>query len=469
MPVISKPQSPSISQTPTEKKIALVDEFELPLPVSTDYRDSLQEIHGLENERENPIEKDTKTTGSNHEGPLMTPQVEDRTKQDREPEPGPTVAPGESMTSLDELVRLAGLEKYHRRRSNVLSKRVHDLTLSCGLRRRFLRCAPFAYRDLVDQFRDDNQADFVRIYEACEALQASCKHDGSPFTDPDTYVGEADVDPNPGSARMDSWIQQLPQDLRDDMVLFLTRLRTDPSYLADCLSNLSPSELLALTSSYKSAGAVDSVLQNHTPPIGWTTSDRHKHGLPASIDKHDPFSILFGHVCDNVGMSGNLLCQIRQWSTACARIIDEGKRGSFEFFSASLDSFMSMEPYPLRSRLETYLMMVLQKGVFLLDPAQYQAGDCNLPVELRIAQAAVVTTEYFGDALKAFFKLLLEVPIRDIIPDSVLYFLRAVISQVGDSKNKARIKAMIVSSWLFSSFFSHLIVYPEVCFSRIVT
>lgn len=453
-----------MSRTTIETKIALVDECELPLPVSMDYRDSLQEIHGLENKIKKPNEKDTKTTGSNHEESLIALQVEDHTEQDQEPEPGPTVAPGESMTSLDELVRLAGLEKYHRRRSNVLSKRVHDLTLSCGLRRRFLRCAPFAYRDLVDQFRDDNQADFVRIYEACEVLQASCKHDGSPFTDPDTYLGEVDVDPNPGSARTESWIQQLPQDLQDDMVLFLTRLRTDPSYLADCFSNLSPSELLALTSSYKSAGAVDSVLQKHTPPIGWTTSDRHKHGLPTLIDKHDPFSILFGYVCDNVGVLGNSLCQIQQWSTACARIFDEGKRGSLELFCASLDSFMFMEPYPLRSRLETYLMMVLQKGIFLLDPAQYQAGDCTLPIELRIAQAAVVTTEYFGDALRAFFELLLEVPIRDIIPDSVLYFLRAVISQVGDSKNKARIKAMTVSSWLFSSFFSHLIVYPEVRF-----
>ena len=449
-------------QTNIETKIALADELELTLPLSKDYRDSLQDTDRLETERVQLVEEDIKGTGSDHAEPSMARQPEDPPTQDQEPGQEPTVATGESMTSLDELLRLAGLEKYHRRRSNILSKRVHDLTLSCGLRRRFLRCAPFAYRDLVDQFRDDSQPEFVRIYEACEVLQASCKHDGSPFTDSGTYPGEVEVDPNPGNARMDSWIQQLPQDQRDDIIGFLTHLRTDPSYLADRLSNLSPSELLALTSSYKSAGAVDSVLQSQSPATGWTTSDYRKHGVPSSIDKHDPFSVLFGYVCDNISVSGNLQCQIRHWSTACARIIDEGKRGSFEFFSASLDSCMFLEPYPLRSRLETYLMSVLQKGVFLLDPAQYQAGDCTVPIELRIARAAVATTEYFSDALKAFFKLLLEAPLPDVVPDHILYFLRVVISQVGDPKNKAQIKTMTISSWLFSSFFSHIIVYPEV-------
>lgn len=373
--------------------------------------------------------------------------------------------------SLDELAQLIRLEKHQSGHASSVQNTLSRVMFSCGLNRRLIRSTASAYAAMMDHFKADNQAGFAALFGACERMVRRCDKIGQsiPTNTPNSVDDTAYMHLRGSSTS--SWLQDLPPAQQDDVVKFFTRIRTDPNFLPDRISSLSSAELVALSSPYQSNSVVDSVLENQSHGKGRGYARARRLGTdPACLDTlrgfhhKDPMFALFYDCFDDSSKPGSseYLRRIDVWSATCARTTTLGKRGSDEFLNVALNSFASLQEWPLKPKLELFLIRVLQEGAFLLDSSASELIDFKQPVEIRKARAAVAGSNFFDQALKDLFKMLTEGSARDSIPGSGLDFARAFLSRIKDPRIRLRAKNFIAAKWYFSSFLSNIIVYPEV-------
>ena len=386
----------------------------------------------------------------------------------------PAEAHTPSLISLEELAHLVDLERCQRSRTSSIEADLDNLSLSCGLDRRLISTLSIAYGNLIDQYKTDDQAGFGGLYEACEQLKASCETARATFT-------PASLDPQKRAlSREDlesrSSFQMLPTDDQSIIMAFLTRIRTEPNFLSDRISSMSPSELTALTSSYHPAGIDFSVLPNHSHgKTQFYSRDSQMMKLSRRMDNlkrfhnQDPlFALLYG-VFDSSSRpdSPEHFRRTDIWSRICARNFTEGfnesKPGSDELAIAALDAFANFQDWGMKPKIETYLMKTLAEGSFLLDP-DGQATTSNDPIELHNARAAIAEAGFFDKALTDLLGLLTTEPRNQAVPETALGFVHAILCKIEDRKLRLWAKHFIVCRWYFATFISSIVVYPEVSF-----
>lgn len=458
--------SPMEAQEPEELPI----ELKIPLPPSIG--DSDEEV-----------DKDAKLQTGGLDPTSAPVKNEDLPPQDKDPIPkGPLAdtiggsSPAETynppLLSLEELAHLVELERSQRSRTSSIETDMDRLTLSCGLDRRLISTLSIAYANLIDQYKTDDQAGFGGLYEACEQLKASCDTARATFS-PFGSNPEND-DFHPKDLENQSSVQMLPPEDQSIIMVFLTRIRTEPNFLSDRLSSMSPPELTALTSSYHPAGIDFSVLPNHSHgKTQFYSRDSQMMKLSRRMDNlhrfhiQDPlFALLYG-CFDSSSRPGSSEHFRRTdiWSTVCARNFTEGftegKPGSDEFAIAILDAFASFQVWGMKPRMEMYLMKILAEGSFLLDPYG-QPSTSNDPGEIHSARATIAEASFFDQALTDLFGLLTPEPRNQAVPETALTFVHAILRKIEDRKLRLRAKHFIVCRWYFATFISSIIVYPEV-------
>lgn len=373
--------------------------------------------------------------------------------------------------SLDELAQLIRLQKYQSGHASSVQNTLSRDMLLCGLNRRLIRSTTLAYAAMLDHFKADNQAGFAALFRTCEQMLHKCHKIGHsiPTDTGDSVDDSAYMQLRGGSTS--SWLQDLPPAQQDDVLKFFMRIRTDPNFLPDRISSLSSAELVALSSPYQSTSVVDSVLENLSHGKGRGHDKARRLGTdPACLDTlrgfhhKDPMFALFYDCFDDSSKprSSEYLRRIDVWSTTCARTTTLGKRGSDEFLNVALNSFAGLQEWPLKPKVELFLIRVLQQGAFLLDSSASELIDFKQPVEIRKARAAIAGSNFFDQALNDLFKLLTGGSARDSIPGSVLDFARAFLGRIKDPRIRIRAKNFIAAKWYFSSFLSNILVYPEV-------
>lgn len=385
----------------------------------------------------------------------------------------PAEAPAPPLISLEELAHLAEQDRYQKSRTLSIEADMDRLSLSCGLDRRLISTFSVAYGNLIDQYKTDDQAGFAGLYEACEQLKISCDTTGATINPPDLDIQMDAL--RPEDSERWSCVQMLPSDDQEVIIAFLTRIRTEPTFLSDRISGMFPSELTALTSSYHPAGIDFSVLPNHSHgKTQFYSKDSQMMKLSRRMDNlhrfhnQDPlFALLYG-VFDSSSKPGSSEHFRRTdiWSTICARNFIEGfaeaKPGSDELVIATLDAFANFQDWSMKPKIETYLMKILAEGSFLLDPEASQAMTSNDPIELQNAKAAVAEADFFDQALTDLFGVLTTEPQHQAVPETALIFVHAILRKIEDRKLRLRAKHFLVCRWYFATFISSVVVYPEV-------
>ena len=371
--------------------------------------------------------------------------------------------------SLEELAQLIQQEKYQLGHTISVQDNLSRVVLSCGLNRRLIRSASSAYITMLDQFKADNQVGFAALLGACEQLVEECNDIGNSLPTEVRYRGEEFTHIRGGPTS--SWLQDLPSAQVDDILKLMVKIRTDPNFLPDRISSLSSAELLALSSPYQSASVVNSVLQNqsHGKARIYDTASRLGTDLSRldtlrNFHHKDVLFALFYDIFDDSSTPGSLeyLRRIRVWSATCARTTTMGKRGSDEFLNFALNSFAGLQEWPLKPKMELFLIRLLQDGAFLLDSSTNEPVDFKQPVEIRKAKAAIAGSTFFDQALKDLFGMLTTGSARDSIPGSVLDFVHDFLRNIRDPRIRLRAKNFIAAKWYFSSFLSNILVHPEV-------
>ncbi|KAL6722278.1 hypothetical protein ACLMJK_001385 [Lecanora helva] len=373
--------------------------------------------------------------------------------------------------TLEELTQLLDLETYEKYQALSSQTRLEQLQLSCGLHRRLISTLSIAYGNMIDQYKTDDQAGFAGLYEACEQLKSSCEVKSSPRIglSQSHKVDREDSTLVPG-------IQTLSSKEQDSMLAFITRLRTEPTFMSERISELSSTEFTALTSSYHPAGIDFSILQNHSHGKSqFFSKDSQMMKLSRRMDNlhwfhnRDPFFAMLYGIFDCAAKPGT--CEytrrIEIWSAICTKTMLQGfagsRPGSDELAIASMDAFANVQDWPLKSKIEVYLMGILAKGVPILEPAISSSSDVKEPPETHNAKAAIAETDFFEDALTDLFDFLTRGNVQQAVPPGALSFAHGVLRRIEDPKLRVRAQQFIVIRWYFATLMSSILVYPEVC------
>lgn len=385
----------------------------------------------------------------------------------------PTAAIPTSSTSLAELAHLIRLQSYQEQRKAHARVRLHRWLVSSALSARLMHCGELAHRTLVDNFRSDDKKSFATLYNAFNDVRSSCDATRRyALLEPDLEFSKFKGPKHEKVHSFSTFINEVPTKVLDDLLSFLSELRTKPDFLATRILNLSQQELAALTSFRQALDPIESVMamqargkgagsaQKQGPGQGLTPVER-----LLSFQRHDPLSALVYTIFANSSGpdSAEDLRRTDLFATTCAKLIMENKQGGEKFLKIVLDVWAGMREWPGKANLELYLMQVLQEGQFLLEKAEERPG--AQPAQ-RSTKDTIAADDFFDKSVRRLFEVVDSEPSAGGIPEGLLEIGNAIMRKLEESKSmRKRAQNFFVSRWLFSSFLLNAIIHPEVRFS----
>lgn len=379
-----------------------------------------------------------------------------------------TAGPADTgVTSLDRLVHMLRDDAYQTRRFEALQAHVQDLMLYCHTAGNLIPRQSHLFRSMVNCLKTDNSTAFALLYTQAVQLRES-------NTFPDKLMRNyssinSPLTPFPGTHL--SWLHTLSPDIQQGIMNMLCMIRSSPEYLARRLANLSTSQLSNLAQPHRQSAVLESVLRNPgagSPFPGKLRINLAKAGedskLPTDLDvQNGPLFVLLHYVFQDKSPSDVLersrRCDV--WSTTCAHLIEEGKADPDDFCMAILDVFATLSPWSTGPQLETFLKGLVQSGAFILEPPGDQQVDFTKSEETLELSKKTTITEYFDNALKSLTQLLTSGPSQEIMPESSLHLIHAILRKVVNLEKRKKAQNFFVR-WYCTSFVSNALICPEV-------
>ncbi|KAL8999746.1 MAG: hypothetical protein Q9188_005816, partial [Gyalolechia gomerana] len=368
---------------------------------------------------------------------------------------------------VSDLKELFDLEQYHRSQAVTLRNTMDNLALADGLNRRLIPTLSIAYHGMTGCYQNGDQAAFADLYRACEDLRNTCKSHAS---GEDSAANSSQPLLDQGLQHPNSWLERLPPDCQDHLLDLIARLRSDQHFLAGRLSALSFGAFSELLSHSSTSQNLNPMLGAHHPrQTSGHNWDASLQGTSLVLEKlrrfqqGDALFALFHVIFDSSCAPGTkeYFRRTQVWSTACAKVIAEGKPGSDALTLTTLSAFSDTGNWHLAPRIESYIAEMLQEGAFLVDPALRSSNKSMEPLEIRNANAAIASSQFFDKALKDLLAILLKTSPAHMMPDGILHFIRSTLFNIPNTEVRGRARKFIASKWFFSSFLGRVLTYPE--------
>jgi hypothetical protein len=331
-----------------------------------------------------------------------------------------------------------------------------------------LRCGELAYKTLVDCFRDDDRKGFATLHAALHDVRSSCDATRRyALLEGDLEGSKLKLQPGADATQksFSTFMHEIPQKIRNDLLAFISEIRTNPDFLASRLCSLSQQELNKLASFRPSMDTSDFAVMasgKSTLKKGgvFTTATPVERLL--SFQRHDGLSALLFTIFANSSGSDSHedLRRTNAWATACAKLFVE-KPGNERLIRSVLDAFAGMRDWPVKHKLETFLMQVLQDGQFLLEGPPGKAGSIdekqvNKPFEY-------MADEFFDRSVKSLLALIDGESSAGGLPEGAIEIGHEILRKVGPSKKQRHLAEFhILYRWFFSSYLPAALMYPEV-------
>ncbi|TID22983.1 hypothetical protein E6O75_ATG02157 [Venturia nashicola] len=319
-----------------------------------------------------------------------------------------------TRTSLCELANLITKARYLEQRRCDFRIALHRRLVSSALSARLQHCGELAHRTLIDYFRNDDRKNFATLYNALYDVQSSCDATRryallEPELKSETpMLAKATTPPS-----YSTFMHEIPQKFRNEILAFIVAIRTDPNFLAACVASLTQSELISLAS-FRPASEPESIF-----PTAKSNAIAKKASFSAipnpverllSFQRHDPLSaLLYTCFANSAGPdSSEDRRRTDAWATTCARLITDARQGSDRLIKSVLDAWAGMRDWPAKANIELFLMEVLQDGQFLLDKTSLTEK------ELQYA-----TDEFMDASVKKLFDVIDDEPSAGGMPEGV--------------------------------------------------
>ncbi|KAL8638563.1 MAG: hypothetical protein Q9228_004291 [Teloschistes exilis] len=369
-------------------------------------------------------------------------------------------------TGLNQVRDVLRRRQYHRNHASSLQRALDSQTLVCGLNRRLIPSLGTAYRIMANCYQSSDVTGFAEVYQAAEGLVEAC---GTQIPEQMTTKTLDPCPPEKGNLHSLSWVARLPQGCQDYVLDLISKLRTDENFLASRLSALSFVEFSEVFAHAQILRKPQSMFQMHFQRGSGDRGPQYPSpGRPPVLDQirsfhqGDPFFVLFHGIFDSSSGVGTreYLLRVRVWSTACARVINEGKPGSDEFTTTVLNAFSDSNAWALKPQLDQYIAKVLHDGAFLLDSAPREPKSKE-PVEIYNANAAIAQSKFFDKALKDLLSILLDASSVSMLPEGLIGLIRLLMSKISSTEARHRARNFIAWKWFIQSLVCRLLTCPE--------
>lgn len=349
-----------------------------------------------------------------------------------------------------------------------LEHRLVATKVSICLSARLLRVAAAVQKGLVEAFKHGDKPGFVTIYSAIHDLQEACDsafrrtlHRQDPLEEPSLSLHSE-------RTRSSGFMHQLSPKARSGLLEILNLVRTDPRFLFDRISSLTPSQLAALTSSVISDTG-DSVLsftasRSRNQPL--FSKRNSAHSVPfkdyaLAFERTDPLSVLLFNVfavpLDWDPAEAHLRLDV--WSSTCAKLISHGDSRYHPFVGHVLSYWSLCSDWKAKPKLELYLMDVLQKGAFLLENIESPVAS-SFGVDPPDPLKTDAAEEFFDAAVQTLFEVLDDADAG--LPSATLEFGNAILTKIAAPESQDRFLEYIFIQWFFSRFLYNTLTFPEV-------
>ncbi|KAJ4373489.1 hypothetical protein N0V86_007629 [Didymella sp. IMI 355093] len=358
----------------------------------------------------------------------------------------PTAAIPTSATSLAELAHLIRLQGYQEQRKAHSRVRLHRWLVSSALSARLVHCGELAYRTLVDNFRSDDKKHFALLYNALNDVRNSCDATRQyALLEPDLELGKSKSAPKTDKAPFSTFLNHVPSKILDDLLDFISEVRTNPDFLAARIASLSQQELASLSSFRQALDPVESVIAITGARGKNPAASKPSQSGPSPVERllsfqrHDPLAALIYTIFANSSGpdSAEDLRRTDVWATTCAKMIKENRAGTDRFVKTILDVWAGMREWPGKANLELYLMQALQDGQFLLEKAEDQPTRQGQPAP-RSTKDTIAADEFFDKAVKRLFEVVDDEPSAGGIPEGVLEIGNAILRKLDDERGARR-------------------------------
>jgi hypothetical protein len=377
----------------------------------------------------------------------------------------PSQIVSQPSTTLAELAHFVRLQSYQEQKQSEARVRLHRCLVSSALSARLERCGALAQKSLVDYFKLEDFAGFANLYNSLHDVRDSCNATRRyALLEPDLDFNNKTTHGERRTQVFSTFWNEVPSRSRNELLKFVSRIRTNPEFLASRLVKMTPAELDTLIRCHQSAAPTETSATFHKRASARLTSETgagQKKVDPVqslvSFHRHDPLSALIHSIFANstVPDSAEDLRRTQVWATALAKIFTESK-GSEKLVHTVLDAWSAMREWPGKANLELCLMKILQDGAFLLE--RHEDG-------IRTkgnTKNEIASEEFYNGAVKRLFEVLDDSPGAGGIPEGALELGHAILRKIEDPKRRRFAEAFIVYKWLFGKFLMDAVVYPEV-------
>ena len=348
----------------------------------------------------------------------------------------------------------------HKRR--MLEHRRNGLRKGVALSARLQRLTSWVHDGLVEIGNHQDAQGFVHVHQGLQDLTDSC------FAHWNQEIQA--MDPvNTGSRdrlspTRETILLKIPPDARKDCLEFINSVRSNPRFLIDRFKAVSSSQLATLSTSPRYQELEASVLTSISQNRGRSSQKKRIQSYSkileeyaSSFERKNPKSfLLYNCFGTNSPMEEEL--RLTTWSSICAGLYLEAKPAFDSIIKQVLSNFCTMQGWRAKDRLELFLMDVLQRGAFLLEPIGEYRSKAVLQTYISDTLDTEEAREFFDDAARQLFAILYNED--GGFPLGAMEFARALLAQLPEDAQPS-VRSFLAFDWFLYDFLRVAITYPE--------
>ncbi|KAK5940919.1 hypothetical protein PMZ80_006196 [Knufia obscura] len=368
-----------------------------------------------------------------------------------------------ARVSFYDFAAQARLLQHHENRKRSLSTRKQVLQRSIALSARLRRTSSWVQDGLVEISKHQDPAGFARVFSHAHDLVDVCySYWNNELQNIDTI--QASQDPATQNLNPAPFFDQLLPDAQKELLDLLSNLRSNPRFLVERLMHLPLSQVAILTGKPKWE-ASESLLASLSQTSGGSAQRRRRvqafskelEDYATSFERSDPLSFLlhnlYGHDTSPDAPESQL--RLSTWSTICAELLHSRSESYNSLYWQAFEAFSAMQDWPARTRVELFLMDVLQRGAFLISDhlsPRTRAGQDTLNTE----QAH----EFLESAVSDLYWTLIKCN-TGCYPTGALALARAILGKLPNVQHQAGFRIDFFQKWFLNHFLKAAIMFPE--------
>lgn len=368
-----------------------------------------------------------------------------------------------ARTSFYEFAAQSQLQRHHERRKQNLSTRIRVLQRSVALASRLKRSSSWVQDGLVEISKHQDTTGFIRTFSHAHDLVDSCySHWNNEIQKLDILqVAQSD---SQEAGTPTAFFDQLPSRAQNELLVLLRDLRSNPQFLIDKLSHLPISQVATLTAKPKWE-ASESLLTSLSQQSGNSAQRRRRvqafskelEEYASAFERNDPFAFLIHNIFSNDSLPDSPEHNLRlwTWSSVCSGLLINQSKSYNSLYWQTLEAFSAMQDWPAKTRVELFLMDVLQRGAFLIKEGN---GQRNKPKSG--SSQSQQEQEFFESTVHDLYWTLIDCK-TGCYPTGALEFAQAILGKLPNEEDQSNFRSHFFESWYLHHFLRTAIMYPE--------